>query len=54
MSFRRDPVTEQAPQCMVCHVTVYSGDLICSATCSDLWSMWDRTSEIMELENDCT
>lgn len=42
MGFYREPIIEEPPLCMVCHVVVGNGDLICSATCEDLWGIGEQ------------
>ncbi len=54
MAFRKIPIIEEAPRCIVCKVTVYDGSYVCSVTCEDIWDIGEFFREPMtELEDAC-
>lgn len=45
MAYWKNPIVEEAPECLVCGVIVYDGLIVCSATCEDVWKVMGSHSE---------
>lgn len=49
MAFKRNPIIEEPPECIVCKSVMYDrrweDGLVCSATCADIWLLGTKRQD---------